>query len=386
MAITVDWGTKIINVPKADTQLVSAGPPEIRQLDIDLFRLTLKDLEDDEAGMPFLATHSHNTAVTVGGVTLARVVEIINGYTITFEDGQYAVNLVGANSNIADVANVNQVSIRSANSAGLTFSEQINQQSFAGYIWIDTIDGLAGVGFPRGTPTDPVLGWIDAATISASTGLKSFKLRHDITIPAATDMSGLTIEGLNVVGSEIILQGGDSTHLDVQGLSVSGDCGIGFMVATGCHTGVLTSFEGALDNCLIEGNITLTTTSTNDGSVTFFNSASGLPGVSTFTLDCGDTNNDIQFRNWSGGMVITNFTSGNLMSIDMAQGKVTLDATCTAGTILVRGVAELVDNSGVGCTVVQTGTVTALVAAGSITEQDKDDIAARIIPQIWAAS
>jgi hypothetical protein len=117
MAISVNWSTKIITVPKADTTLVQASP-EIRGLDIDTFRLALKDLEDGE-GMPFLDTHSHNTAVTVGGVTLARVVQVINGYTITFEDGQYAVNLTGANSNISDVANVNQVSIRSANSAGL---------------------------------------------------------------------------------------------------------------------------------------------------------------------------------------------------------------------------------------------------------------------------
>ena len=386
MAITVDWGTKIINVPKADTQLVSAGPPEIRQLDIDLFRLTLKDLEDDEAGMPFLNTHSHNTSVTVGGVTLARVVEIINGYTITFEDGQYAVNLVGANSNIADVANVNQVSIRSANSAGLTFSDQINQQSFGGYIWIDTIDGLTGSGFPRGTPTDPVLGWLDAADVSVATNLKSFKLRHDLVIPTSTDLSGLTIEGLNIVGSVVTLQGGDMTHLDLEKMTFSGDCGTGFMVGVDCHTGVLTSFEGALDECLISGNITLASVSTGEGPITFFNSSSGFPGNSTFTLDCAGTDNEIQFRGWSGGMTITNFTSGNLMSIDMAQGKVTLDATCTAGTILIRGVAEIVDNSGAGCTVVTTGTITELVAAGSITEQDKDDIAARIIPQIWAAS
>jgi len=119
MAITVDWGNKIINVPKADTTLVDSGPPEIRELDIDTFRLTLKDLEDDEEGMPFPDTHSHNAQVTIAGVTLARVIEIINGYTITFEDGQYVVNLVGANSNIIEKTNKNQVSLASQNSAGL---------------------------------------------------------------------------------------------------------------------------------------------------------------------------------------------------------------------------------------------------------------------------
>ena len=118
MALSVDWLTKVIFVPKADTTLIQSSPTEIRELDLNAFRLNLKDIEDDE-GMPYVDTHRHNTSVSIGGLSLARVIEIINGYTVTFEDGQYAVNLTGANSNIGDVVNVNQVSIRSANSAGL---------------------------------------------------------------------------------------------------------------------------------------------------------------------------------------------------------------------------------------------------------------------------
>jgi hypothetical protein len=118
MAISINWATKVIYVPKADMTLIQPSP-EIRQLDLDQFRLTLKDLEDDAEGMIFLDTHRHVAPVSLGGVTLARIVEIINGYTVTFEDDQYAVNLIGANSNVGTVANVNQVSIRSFNSAGL---------------------------------------------------------------------------------------------------------------------------------------------------------------------------------------------------------------------------------------------------------------------------
>jgi hypothetical protein len=73
--------------------------------------------------MAYPDTHRHVAPVSLGGVTLARIIEIINGYTVTFEDGQYAVNLVGANSNVGDVVNVNQVSVRSANSVGLQVVE-----------------------------------------------------------------------------------------------------------------------------------------------------------------------------------------------------------------------------------------------------------------------
>ncbi len=145
MTITVDWDDRIISVPKTDMTLIQSTPKEIYELDINEFRLALKSLEDSEEGMIFPDTHRHNTEVTVAGVVLSRVVEIINDYTITFEDGQYAVNLVGANSNIADVSNVNQVSIRSANSAGLqtvTSGSGVTEQDkldIADQVWNEAI-------------------------------------------------------------------------------------------------------------------------------------------------------------------------------------------------------------------------------------------------------
>jgi hypothetical protein len=123
MAITIDWGTRVINVPRADLPVQQASP-EVRTLDLDWFRLQLKELEDDEEGMTFPDTHIHNTEVQIGGITLSRVIEVTNGYTVTFEDGQYSVDCTGANSNIMDVANPNQVSIRSNNSAGLIHPTQ----------------------------------------------------------------------------------------------------------------------------------------------------------------------------------------------------------------------------------------------------------------------
>lgn len=114
--IAVNWATKVISVPQ--DYLTPLGG-SLYSLDINEFRLDLKDLEDDSPGMPWPDTHVHNTLVTVSGVTLARVVEIVNGYRVLFEDGQYSINLLGANSNILDVVNRNQVSIASQNSAGL---------------------------------------------------------------------------------------------------------------------------------------------------------------------------------------------------------------------------------------------------------------------------
>lgn len=118
MAISINWATKVITVPQADLTLVSGS---IYELDVDTFRLALRELEYSEAGQVYLPTHSHNTAVTLAGVTYARTVEIINGYTIEFEDtgSSYTVSCVGANHNISDVKVVNRVSLIVNNSAGL---------------------------------------------------------------------------------------------------------------------------------------------------------------------------------------------------------------------------------------------------------------------------
>ena len=142
MAISINPLTHVINVPRADLTLVQASP-EIRELDLDVFRLQLKAYEAAEYGIYLLKTHNHNTQVTLGNLTFARVIEILPPYTVTFQDGQYAVNLVNANSNVSDKTNVNQVSVRSANSAGLVAAtstvttEDVN--SIADAVWNEVI-------------------------------------------------------------------------------------------------------------------------------------------------------------------------------------------------------------------------------------------------------
>lgn len=122
MATSIEWGTKIISVLQADLTHISG---DLYEMDTAAFRLELKDLEDDDEGMPFPDTHIHNVPVTVAGVTYARTIEIINGYSITFEDtgSPYTVRLVGSNNNIFDVENgilnpTDGVTVVATNSAG----------------------------------------------------------------------------------------------------------------------------------------------------------------------------------------------------------------------------------------------------------------------------
>lgn len=144
--ISIDWGTKIIYIPKTYMNVISVNPFEIRELDINEFRLDLRNLEANIDGIPHLRTHEHNTEIILGNITLARVVAIVNDYTITFENGNYAVDLVGANSNISDVTNLNNVQVRSYNSAGLISLDNntgstIDAQDIATAVWSEIASG-----------------------------------------------------------------------------------------------------------------------------------------------------------------------------------------------------------------------------------------------------
>ena len=128
MAVTVDWPNSIIQIPEGEATVmtqIQVNPIPIYELDTNLLRGVLRDLEDDVAGRPWQRTHDHNADVTVGGITLADVLIILDPYTITFEDGQYAVYLQGTNNNILEKTNKNQVSVNPNNSAGLVTSSEI---------------------------------------------------------------------------------------------------------------------------------------------------------------------------------------------------------------------------------------------------------------------
>ncbi len=114
--ISIDWETKIITVPQSSLAFVSGV---IYEHDVDAFQRQLSDIEDDESGVVHPQTHIHVTQLVLAGVTYARSVQIVNGYTVTYQNGNYRVNLVGANNNIIDVLNYNNVQVVPNNSAGL---------------------------------------------------------------------------------------------------------------------------------------------------------------------------------------------------------------------------------------------------------------------------
>lgn len=343
--ITIDWATRVIYIPKADMLLVQSTPTEIRELNLDTFRLRLKDLEDDAEGMSFPHTHEHNPPVTVGGVTLARVINMVNRYTVTFENGTYAVNLVGANSNVADVVNLNNVSVRSANSAGLVQMREIEQSSFEGYVHIDQNNGGAGTTYPSGTLSHPVNNIDDAKLIAMVRGLPGFFVTGELVIQSGEDVSGLYFKGKasteNLPRTKIILTSGCITAgLAIEMSTVTGKQN-GEMIFSQCMIENLEDVEGTFYACRFLGTI-----KAKIGAglrLDIVESSSNLAGC---ILDANGSPSQKFLSGFKGHITIKNMAHSDCrVVINLEGGHLLVDASCTQGMLDIQGYGEITDNS-----------------------------------------
>jgi hypothetical protein len=344
MAITIDHATFIISVPRNDLTLIQSTPTEIRQLDINWFRLQLKDLEDDPEGMTLPTTHVHNPPVTVGGVTLARVVELLAPYTVTFEDGQYAVNLTGANSNIGDRTNVNQVSVRSANSAGLVQTSEIEYASFQNGVWVDQANGAAGTIYPAGTALRPVASFADAKLIADFRGLKRIYIIGDATLDASADFASFEIIGQTAALTHLeIMPAANVLSCQIKECTVAGTLDGGNLLRD-CIIGDINYVNGVIHQCMLNpGTIALGGTAADVCHI--LDCYSGMPGVGDTVIDCGGNSAALSVRGFSGDLTIINKTGAAEIAVDLASGHVTIAPTVTAGLLMIRGMGKLTDNS-----------------------------------------
>jgi len=122
VAISIDFATGVITIPQVDLTLISGSlyelPTETK------FRADVNALMDDEIGIVFDDPILHSTEVTIVGTTYARFIEVINGYSITFENLLMTVRLAESNNNLFDVENgilnaSGNVTVVGQNSAGL---------------------------------------------------------------------------------------------------------------------------------------------------------------------------------------------------------------------------------------------------------------------------
>lgn len=355
MAISIDWGTKVITVPQNFLSLLTGVS---YQLDTNALRIALKELEESEAGITFPTTHNHNTVVILGGIEYARAIEIINGYTITFENvgTPYKVFLVGSNNNILDVTNLNNVSVAPNNSAGLIQSTEIQQGAFESVITVDTA-GTAGTLYPTGTGKKPVSNINDAKTIATARGIKNFFLNSNYTLGATDNVAGLHLTGkgatLNVSATAhtkvTLTQGCITTNSNWEECVITGYQG-GESHYTDCIIDGLENAHCFYERCgMLDGTArgwTIKQAISSNGHASYYKECFSDEG--TFILDRNGTAMNVTMDGFTGRVKIINqnhATSSGQVWIHLTGGTITIDASCTKGKITVTGTGVLVNLS-----------------------------------------
>ena len=236
-----------------------------------------------------------------------------------------------------------QVILQTSSSATIQELTEIRYSTYQNAVWYQAGSGNSGTAYPNGTPLQPLDNFQDAKSICDALGFKDIRVIGDATFTSGDDVAGFRIIGQDPaltnlsIGASANVAGSQFSEATVTG-TLDGDS-----VIRNCTVQPPLSFvEGTLRSCLIEaGTITLS----GSADVNILDCWSGVAGTSTPTIDCGGSGRDLLMRNYSGGIQLINKTGADNISVDLNSGQVKVEATVTAGTIVVRGSGELTDNS-----------------------------------------
>jgi hypothetical protein len=219
------------------------------------------------------------------------------------------------------------------------------ETSYRGEVHIDPNSGLSGTSYPNGTASDPVDNIVDALDIAVERGLHRIVFLGQHTLDR--DLNGYAFIGQSVA-AKITVGNNNITGCVFERSNLTGD-----MITSNtegihtfdCHLEDLHGFHGAAHGSILRGTITLK----QDVESSFFDCSSGVPGSNTPAVSMSLANSDstaVQVRAYSGGIKIENVQSANNdVSIDTISAHVILANNVTDGTISVRGVGKLTDNS-----------------------------------------
>lgn len=142
--------------------------------------------------------------------------------------------------------------------------------------------------------------------------------------------------------------------------------------ASDCVIDSVSGLTGIYKNCSLNGTLVLKSNSESH----FLNCTSFIAGLGRPTIDLtGLTNVKLAIRGYKGGLTIKGSQdAANEITVGGIETKLTLDSTCTAGVISVRGVGQFTDNS-TGATVDKTALVNTV-------DVDATNKLAKLIPNI----
>lgn len=244
-------------------------------------------------------------------------------------------------------------------SAVATQQELLELASFGSAVHIDALNGSPGTAYPLGTHTNPVDNMFDALVIASANGVQRIAVENAITMIASDVLDNLTITSES--WPAITLNTGIQMENTVfERVSLYGEFEGFWNTINDCWVYDITNFSGWVRGGAI-GSVSLAVgLGLEFGGQCFFDNIVPLfPGVPSEIT--ANTNSEISITNCADLVTLKSMTAGCKAYIGLSGGTITIDATCTGGTIVVSGVGTLVNESAVP--VDSEGLAVSLVAA-----------------------
>ncbi len=370
--ITIDW--------ESSPRVITVAAPSVEITIQDLVD-TCRDHEDRPVNMdrPILIDAAGKEPL--GGIVYVGVTATLQNAVIAFEarggptwilckisgGNVVAVDDVGADIDPRLPTAYVTVDRTASSSATLLEQEAIEFASYNNGVTIDITSIYSGTSFPVGTPRQPVNNLTDAILIATERGLEIFYVHGNLTIDSGSDVSDTHFIGHSMYHTTLTVAAAANTlGTEFLDATVTGALD-GDNYFKGCRITGLTGFSGVVVNCMLAaGDIVLA------GGVRshFLDCWSGVPGVGTPVIDLGGSGQGLGIRDYNGGIKLINKSGAESVSLDINSGNVILDSTITNGTIVVRGVSMLTDNS-VGATVVADDLMNSATIKKSVWDEDK---------------
>ena len=344
--------------------LVDEGGAKDTELTIQDLVDTIRDFEDDSQNMAYKHMVDASGKENLGGSVKVGITATLQNTQVGFEARPPSTfiqcsitggNLVAINeagdSNISPIYTTayTQVILTSSSSATLQDLDAIQYSSYQNAVWVDVVNGDSGTAYPAGTREHPVDNIPDAVIIANEKGFDTLQIIGDLTLGAGDNVESKAIIGQNCLQATLTI--GDSAqtqNCEIKECVVTGILDGGNLL-NNCCIETLKYVNGMILDSRLKGTITLG----GNETASLYNCSSAIPGILVSIIDCGDSGQALNIKNYAGSLKIINKHGTDNITIDMSSGYVELDSTVDNGNIKVRGVGQIADNS-TGSAVVDT--------------------------------
>ena len=257
---------------------------------------------------------------------------------------------------------------------GLVSADLIQAASFNGCVSINTSSSESGTQFPAGNAANPVNNLTSAKVIALARGLNTIRVFGNLTIGAGDNINDLIFVGSGQRTTTLTLTSGCTTDNSVfKDMTISGEQN-GETSYERCEIGELSNVCCFFSECRIIGPLRLSSAA-SDLVVARNCYSSGDASAAPLIIDLNGSPVSVALSVFSGSLQIQNFNKNpgaGAVTVNIQSGRITIDSSCTKGSIYIRGTCEIINNA--------AGTVVDLAGSIETVAVDRTNKNATLIP------